>query len=803
MNPLDRMRIAYRAFRAAPLLAARLEYGIDERPEAIHYEDLYSTSAAVYACIKLRADTLSRPILKVYRRKNGQAEELIDHPLRKLIDRMNPFWTRSQLWRQTETDLLWHGNAFWGLETFGGKAPVEIWRMRPDWMRVVPDRRHYIKGYLYQVEGIDYSWSPQEVIHFRYANPLNEYWGLSPLMAARYAAELGIDATKFNRNFFLNASTAATALISKVALSKEQADDLTRRWEQAFVGVSKAHRTAVLSPDLTVEKLSINQRDAEWMNAMKWSLADIARVFRVPEPLVGEEKAVYKNIREAETAFWHECQIPELLWMEEILNAELIPLFDDSSLFVAFDISMIEAIQADIAAVIEGYAKYLDRGVMTINEVRQKERLGDDVPWGDVAWMPMNLMPMGRTGQAQKEIDVKRLILAHSASLGVKLAMGDVVSSIGITHLEKPPESDPVATQIQQRQMDYEVSDEIEDVLVKFFETEAKAIARAYSRSVRQMGYDWERWRRLEKPIAHSTRLQLESAAERAFVEVETIAEFNLENIRAMEWAEDNATVLIRGMAEETKANVTRIVNEGISQGWARDKLANALMEHSDFGKARAQMVARTETQRAFNQGNLRGYKESEVVDGKYWLEMGTGICNVCLMNTDAGVIGMDANFPSGHDAPPAHPNCRCRLMPKLKVEQEEKIASREELTDSLETNRGLKQAQQIHDAHYDEFEDRFGMGTCGNMSELLRQQGVGQIEVCTFMPDGARSAFEGFGHYYVRTPKGKIVDITNPFKGKYLDVAVLSSTEAPELVGANTLEWLRRHVLEEILSKL
>lgn len=670
MNPLDRLRIALRAFRAAPTIAARLEYGIDERPETLHYQDLYSTSGAVYSCIKRRADAYSRPILKVYRNKDGKIEELLDHPLRHLLDRVNPFWTRIQLWRQTETDLLWHGNAFWGLEK-DGKQPGEIWRMRPDWMKVVPDRKAYIKGYLYNVEGIEYPWTPDEVIHFRYANPLNEYWGLSPLSAARYSAELGIDAVKFNRNFFTNASTAASALVSKVALSKEQADDLTRRWDAAFTGISKAHKTAVLSPDLDIKNISISQRDAEWMNAMKWSLSDVARVYGVPEPLIGEEKAVYKNIKEAEAALWHETLIPELIWIEEILNTELVPFFGDSSLFVEFDLSMIEAIQEDVAAIVERYAKLLDRGVMTINEVRRKERLGDDVTWGDVAWLPMNLMPMGRTKEVQKEVETKRLDLALKGSPATEVSQNIVLSN---NHRPTPKEmavADPVRSQISTRQIDYEVSDEIEELLAKFFETESKAIARAYSRSVRQMGYDWDRWKKLIKPIAKITSRQVESAAERAFVEVETTAGFNLKNIKAMEWSEENAATLIKGLTEETQANVRLIVNKGIGEGWARDKLSNAIMEHHSFSKDRAQMIARTETQRAFNQGNLRGYKESGVVSGKYWLDMGTGVCEVCQMNVAAETIGFEENFPSGHDAPPAHPNCRCRLMPHLKEEIE------------------------------------------------------------------------------------------------------------------------------------
>jgi len=126
MNVFDKMKLAINTFRAAPQLASRVDYGLEERPETVRYQDLYSTSAAVYACIKKRADAFSRPVLLVYRRRNGVLEEVLDHPLRRLLDQINPFWTRIQLWRAIETDLCWHGNAFIGLEQDAqSKMPIE------------------------------------------------------------------------------------------------------------------------------------------------------------------------------------------------------------------------------------------------------------------------------------------------------------------------------------------------------------------------------------------------------------------------------------------------------------------------------------------------------------------------------------------------------------------------------------------------------------------------------------------------------------------------------------------------------
>ena len=104
------------------------------------YGEYYPRSALVYAAVKLRQDSVSRVPLKVFRRGDGvprpaslgirgqglgsmssravdSAEPVgKDHPAQRLLDAPNPFWTRSDLWRATETYLGLWGSAFWGLE---------------------------------------------------------------------------------------------------------------------------------------------------------------------------------------------------------------------------------------------------------------------------------------------------------------------------------------------------------------------------------------------------------------------------------------------------------------------------------------------------------------------------------------------------------------------------------------------------------------------------------------------------------------------------------------------------------------
>ncbi len=79
-----------------------------------------------------------------------------------------------------------------------------------------------------------------------------------------------------------------------------------------------------------------------------------------------------------------------------------------------------------------------------------------------------------------------------------------------------------------------------------------------------------------------------------------------------------------------------------------------------------ADLIARTEIANANSQSSLEGYKgarEDGVDVKKEWL-LGPDPCPICEENAAAGPIDLDDEFPSGDDAPTAHPNCECALMP-------------------------------------------------------------------------------------------------------------------------------------------
>ena len=116
---------------------------------------------------------------------------------------------------------------------------------------------------------------------------------------------------------------------------------------------------------------------------MRWSLEEVSRAYGVPKPLLSDfERATFANVNTAEQLFWRNTMVPEMRFLEEQITRVLLPRLGDADLSVEFDLSAIEALREDESSRVSRDVQLLDRGVLTINEVRRQRNL-PDVPWGD------------------------------------------------------------------------------------------------------------------------------------------------------------------------------------------------------------------------------------------------------------------------------------------------------------------------------------------------------------------------------------------------------------------------------------
>ena len=414
-------RRALPSSRASNPFAAQYERAFAAAPHWTppEYGEYYPRSAMVYAAVKARQDAIARLPLRVLRQSQpaprqraadapGYAHDApgnaydtpsryaadapnyaaaaspnaraggvpvsADHPLQRLLDAPNPFWTRGDLWRATETHLSLWGAAFWALERDEDGAIAEIWPLRPDRMRVIPDADRYIKGFVYIADGGKLApYIPEDVVWMRYFNPLDEYAGLSPIAPLRLSADMGLDALLANRKLLQNDS--APGLIIETAANPTDAEvsAFYQRWESRYQGVEKTRRPALLGAGMTAANLGFSPRDMEYIESLRWSLEDIARVFGVPKMMIGDlEHTTYSNFSTARRIFWEDTVSAQLALYEDAMQRYLLPHFGDAALAVKFDLSGVEALKESEENKANRRRLYVETGIMSVDEVRRE-----------------------------------------------------------------------------------------------------------------------------------------------------------------------------------------------------------------------------------------------------------------------------------------------------------------------------------------------------------------------------------------------------------------------------------------------
>jgi hypothetical protein len=394
MRWIDRLSHAFKAFRVGPAVVENADRYFGTDPETYGpsvYGDYLVLSSTVYACANLKARNISSLPIRFYAGEHNSRREITSGPIVKLFKQVNPHWTYQRLMQMTQLSLDIWGESFWVLERDSRGVPYEIWWARPDRMRIVPHPENYIEGYIYDWNGQRIAFTPDEVVWFRYPNPLDEFTGLSPISSARLAIDTGVSALRSNANIFKNGVQLAGVLspMDKDAVwQREQVDALRDMLDRRFRGVDKAHRIAILGQSAMFSPMSISPKDAQFMELMTWTRSDIAMVFQVPPELIGDHShATYSNINQAYKGFWTDCLVPQATMIGNEITEQLVKLFPGVDEAV-LDYSSVTALQQDANEISEQAMRWFQMGV-PLNKILHElapnllpENQGM-YPWGD------------------------------------------------------------------------------------------------------------------------------------------------------------------------------------------------------------------------------------------------------------------------------------------------------------------------------------------------------------------------------------------------------------------------------------
>jgi len=148
-------------------------------------------------------------------------------------------------------------------------------------------------------------------------------------------------------------------------------------------------------------------------------------------------------------------------------------------------------------------------------------------------------------------------------------------------------------------------------------------------------------------------------------------------NNKAVAFLQDHTFDNVKDMTEEIANDLKAELSRGIINGEGIAKLKKRVTKVFDVGNNRAEMIARTETNRAENNGKLLAMKSSGMDMKKQWVTHEDDRTSDICKHLDGKIVELDDEFHykewSGQ-SPPSHVNCRSTIIfiEKEKLEKEE-----------------------------------------------------------------------------------------------------------------------------------
>lgn len=327
-------------------------------------------------------------------------EEILEHPFLELMRNVNPFMNGFGLWELSTLHQELTGNCFWYVkksEALG--VPQEIWVIPPDNMVIIPSKEKFIEGYEYRSGTETTFFQCDEIVHFRYSNPNNIFYGKSPLSAVAGAYNAGENMAVYENSLFSNMARPDGVLATDSKLTDAEFIRLQEQWKYAYGGANKTGKTAVLEKGVKYIPISIKPRDLNFLEGRTAVKEEICNAYGQSLGLY-DKNSTRANSEQAVRSFLRDAILPRLRRIEEKLNEQLLPMYD-SDIFVAFDSPLPE----DKEFRLTERDTNLKLGYSSINQERKIDGL-KSVSWGNTPYMPLSVSPLG---EDPSDADIEQL----------------------------------------------------------------------------------------------------------------------------------------------------------------------------------------------------------------------------------------------------------------------------------------------------------------------------------------------------------------------------------------------------------
>lgn len=613
--------------------------------------DGYKASSWVYACVFTLAKLTSSVPWTALVGKGDEAEEDKEHPVAQLMREPNPYMDGNDLIERQVIHLLLGGNGIW-TKVRSGATPVELWPIPPDKIRPVPSRPDYLSHYEVTEGSIKRLVEPQDIVHAMFIDPSTTYWGLAPLQALAKTVDTDVEAVTWNKIALQNRAVTDGVFSSKEVLTREQWELARTQVREQHQGSSNARAPWVLGGGATWQQMSLSPAEMDFIESRRMTREEICAVYGVPPPMVGIlDHANYNNSQTMQRTLWVNRVIPLLDDLAAVYNRAIARDFGDGVRLV-YDLSNVDALQDNFNDKAITAKTFFDMGV-PFNEINRKLELGfDEVPGGDIGYLPVNLLPadLSALGAGSQPIDA--------------LPAGDEAHalpapSVKATRALDTEEQKAAYWQSVERrrsvwyskvtQLSGDVFDSERDVALSALRNDGP---NAVEGAVRRHAGAWETMLRavytaVVEDFGDLTDEELAKDAGRPLTK-----EFDPFDAAVQAWIRLYAAKRADLIAQTSATAAQEVIAEGLTNNWTVDQISDELQAHYvTMSTSRAFRIARTEVVGASNFGAFSAAKQSGVAVTKTWISSRDERVRPDHADADGQEVPMDVAFSVGGES--------------------------------------------------------------------------------------------------------------------------------------------------------
>lgn len=350
--------------------------------------------AAVYACVNLISNHVGTINTHLFRRKGRGKERATEHPLYNLMRwQPNPEMTAMDFKKVMQSYRDLWGNAYAEIVRSRRGDIRELWPIPPG--RV--EKKRHDNGKLYYVvknpDNEDVVLPEWGVFHLRGLG--TGVQGCRFMDLARSAISLAMAAEDYGSKFFENGAAASGIMEFEAKLSDEAFERFKTSFNEAYSGLSNAHRVLFAEQGNKFHQLTIPNDNAQFIESRKFQIEEVARLFGVPlHKIAMLDKATNNNIEHQGIEYVQDCLEPRCTQWEQEARRILLTERERTKMFFKFNLSKL--MRGDTKTRAEYYNIMRQNGVMSANDIRESEDL-DPIPeekGGDEYLVNGNMIPI-------------------------------------------------------------------------------------------------------------------------------------------------------------------------------------------------------------------------------------------------------------------------------------------------------------------------------------------------------------------------------------------------------------------------